>query len=608
MLTNISGLARALLPAVVILLLTFGNAGGTGLSDVRVSESGGKIIVYYDLAEPSDGLKYVYDVSMTAVFSDSARHEIIPRSIRGNYGPGLSAGRNRQISWSILNDADRYLSGNLDVRLDATASRWRWKEGGRRRGTQLGFEILSDVRFEWNTKIESGVFDSGFLSEDFQLVDNMMYRVFLSIPRGTNPWEVGLSYGHHRSTKRSADGYGEMGDVEYFVVDGRIVVGLMWFGVGVGNYGLAGTNEWLSRDDWSPEYWYYEAGSGLRVGLGGLGALSLEIRAGFQKAGDLDLAEMYPGGYEESYSVMNRIISVRVGYSFKLGDFLSMFGGGGTWESLPTERLSGRARLAGLVLGEPPPVLPHEQPPDSFPQVAGLSFAYIPSGSYWVGTAPDEQARDDRLESDPFLLRKKGFFISTTEVLQQTYQKYVDRQWEHHTGPDHPAHSISYDEAVDFCNRLTAQDPVFVYSLPTEGEWEIACRGGLHPKEGPIPSADPSARRKCKQNLESRVYIQKQHAWFLDNKVGSGAFPVGLKRPNVIGLYDTLGNVAEWCRREEGAPAWMSSYEAGREPLRGGSILSDSNRCRAGARAWEPRGTTKASIGFRVVCRLKEDG
>lgn len=609
MLISIPRLARALLSAALLLLLVSVSSAATGLSDIRVSEDDGEIVIHYDLAQPSDGLKYEYDISLSAIFTDSTKHEIIPRSIHGDYGPGLSPGRNRRISWPILSDAGDYLNGDLEVRLDAKVNRWQWSEGDGRPGVQLGFEIMSDMRFEMDQKMASDQgedFDARFVSEDFAFEDNKMYRLFLSFPQDATSWEAGLSYGYHRSPKVCVD-YEDysIGEVKYFVVDGRLVLGALWFGVGVGNHVLGERFDYegVTREDWNPEYWYYEVGCGLRLGLGPLGALGVDVRAGTQK-----VAEWHWEGpwYDETVTFRTNVISVRVGYSIKLGDFLSLFAGGGKWEPLPATRLTGRGTLTGLALGKARREPPQTQPPVSFPQVAGLSFAYIPSGSYWVGTAPEEPARDPLFEPGLFLLSKTAFFISTTEVPQQTYQIYVDRQWEHHKGPDYPAHSVSYDEAVEFCNRLTAQDPAFVYSLPTEGEWEIACRGALHPEEGPIAAVNPADRRKCRQNLDSCDYVLKQHAWFLSNKIGSGAFPVGLKRPNVIGLYDMLGNVAEWCMREEGVPAWQSSVEAGREPLRGGSILSDLSRCRAGARAWEPRDTKKPSIGFRIVCRPKE--
>ncbi|MFH1688778.1 MAG: formylglycine-generating enzyme family protein [Candidatus Eisenbacteria bacterium] len=610
---DIYRLTRASLLAILFQFVFSVGAGAQGVSDIRVSAEGQDVIVLYNLAPPVSGQKCEYDISMSAVFTDSTAYEIRPSSIRGDYGSKLPPGNNRRISWPILEDAGNYLNGDLDIRLNATINRWRWQEGrGGRPGAQLGFELMSDVWFELDDVIESdseGDMHTKFSSDGFEPGQNLMSRFFVSFPLGTDSWELGLSYGYHGSTlDGDEDAYYSVHQIRYYVADCRIVLGRLWLGLGAGDHALEERRlldfEGFEHEDWDPGYWYYEVGGGLRMGLWNLGSLSVDARIGTQKIGNIS-QEVLPW-QDESLTFRRNVTSVRVGYTFKLGDFVSMFKGGGRWEPLPTRRLTGAGRLANLTMGAPRRIPRQVQPPGPSPQVVGLDFVYIPGGSYLVGTPPDEEARDPLLEPAPFSLRKQAFFVSKTEVPQQTYQAYVDRQWEYHSGTDYPAHSVSYDEAIEFCRLLTEQDRDFVYSLPTEGEWEIACRGGLDPEEGPVSAADPADRRRCRQNLESCDYVLKQHAWFLSNKVGSGAFPVGLKKPNVIGLQDMLGNVAEWCMREEGVPAWQGAFEAGKEPLRGGSIMSDFGRCRAGARAWEPRDTKKPSIGFRVICRPKD--
>jgi formylglycine-generating enzyme required for sulfatase activity len=605
--------AAIALALVVLLSVPAAAISESGVSNVELSEDDEDIVVTYALMEAQKGYRYEYRVSMTAALTgnDSLKRTIVPRSLSGDYGRGVAPGGSREIRWSILDDAEGPVFGDLDVGLKVDLDRWRWSTTAPKKpGVQLGIEVLTDVWFEYKEKV---VWDPYDYEEEFTLTsgglslgDNLAYRAFLAIPGKPVSYEIGIMSGSNESPKKIED-YDYDGefdyDIDYFVVDGRVIVGAFWLGVGIGDL----TPEYdydelegIIRDDWEPAYWYYELATGLRLGFGRYGALGAEVHWGIQKVGDF---EFYDDYYTETATLTLTTTAVRVGYTVKFGDLFAGLGSGGSWERMPSKSYRAGSSLVGLSIGPSPGRYSASNQPDATPEVDGLEFAYIPTGTYWVGTARDESGRDDRYETDPFLIEKQGYFISTTEVPQGTYQQYVNRSWERHAAPDKPAHSVSYDEAVAFCEILSEKDPRFEYSLPTEAEWEIACRGMLHPDQGPICSEDSAAMSRCKQNLGSCVYVLKQHAWFLDNKVGAGAFAVGLKRPNALGLYDMLGNVAEWCQREEEVEKWMSTSESGREPIRGGSILSDFSRCRSGARAWEPRATRKATVGFRVVVR-----
>lgn len=152
----------------------------------------------------------------------------------------------------------------------------------------------------------------------------------------------------------------------------------------------------------------------------------------------------------------------------------------------------------------------------------------------------------------------------------------------HFKGASLPVESVSWDDIQVFVARLNARDRDHTYRLPTEAEWEYACR-------------DDSA------GLVER-------AWYKDNS-GDRTQPVGGKQPNARGLYDTLGNVAEWVHDWYGRDYYAESPAADPQGpasgsyrvFRGGSWLDPGKYCRITARNFEFPVSRLHNVGFRVV-------
>jgi formylglycine-generating enzyme required for sulfatase activity len=159
--------------------------------------------------------------------------------------------------------------------------------------------------------------------------------------------------------------------------------------------------------------------------------------------------------------------------------------------------------------------------------------------------------------------------------------------------PELPVEMVSYPEAIEFCERLSAAPDEkragLVYRLPTEAEWEYACRAN---------SPEPN--------------ILHDYAWFTDNS-GGKTHPVGTKKPNAWGLYDMHGNVWEWCEDyfhteyyrfapEQDPRCTMPSEE---RVLRGGGWGEYGNWrwCRSAARGHRAPNTVLNYHGFRVTAR-----
>lgn len=166
----------------------------------------------------------------------------------------------------------------------------------------------------------------------------------------------------------------------------------------------------------------------------------------------------------------------------------------------------------------------------------------------------------------------------------------------------HPVDTVSWDDCTEFCRRLTAlpveQAAKRVYRLPTEAEWEYACRAGT------------TTRWYCGN---SEVNLQK-FAW-IGKEAGGTTHPVGQKQPNAWGLFDMHGNVGQWC-----ADCFKSDYY-GQSPLhdpagppngahvvRGGAWNLPASRCRSSSRGHDLANIRLPTHGLRLVCEIASHG
>ncbi len=266
----------------------------------------------------------------------------------------------------------------------------------------------------------------------------------------------------------------------------------------------------------------------------------------------------------------------------------------------------------------------------------GLEMNLIPGGSFWMGTEDKEierlcQTYDEewfRWESPQHKVIIPTFFMGRYPITQEQWRivagwKQVEREldsddpsnfkedYEEIDRWQRPVENISWDDAVEFCKRLS-QKTKREYRLPTEAEWEYACRAGTTTAFhfGETISTDFANYRGTDWKYEGKVY---------PGNYGKGekgihreqTTPVGyFKVANNFGLYDMHGNVWEWCKDDwhenyEGAPtdgsAWLSGDSSNRV-IRGGSWLGIPLSCRSAIRVSDMRYDRLNPVGFRVVC------
>jgi formylglycine-generating enzyme required for sulfatase activity len=214
----------------------------------------------------------------------------------------------------------------------------------------------------------------------------------------------------------------------------------------------------------------------------------------------------------------------------------------------------------------------------------GMLLVPIPAGTFTMGVGGGAHK----------VTLTKPFELGVHEVTQQQYGKVMGSKPSKFKEPQNPVEMVSWDDAVEFCRRLSElpeeKAAGHVYRLPTEAEWEYACRAGTTT----IYSFGDS---------ESEL---GDYAWYDDNS-GNTPHPVGGKKPNGWGLYDMHGNVYEWCQDwHEKSPSGSTTDPTGPSSgsyrvIRGGGWFGYSGYCYSANRYWNSHNLRINYQGFRVL-------
>ena len=226
-----------------------------------------------------------------------------------------------------------------------------------------------------------------------------------------------------------------------------------------------------------------------------------------------------------------------------------------------------------------------------FTNSLGMQFGLIPAGTFMMGSGIEEEGDEDEQPQHQVTL-SQPFYLQTRPVTQGQWQQVMggNPSFFPQCGKDCPVENVSWDDAQEFLKKLNRMEKTDQYRLPSEAQWEYACRAG-------------SSLSFCFGDEETEL---GEYAWYEDNSRES-MHPAGRLKPNAWGLYDMHGNVYEWCQD------WYGEYPPGpvTDPegppagayrvLRGGSWDAEAGEVRSAYRLRFHPGYRYGNVGFRVA-------
>jgi formylglycine-generating enzyme required for sulfatase activity len=260
---------------------------------------------------------------------------------------------------------------------------------------------------------------------------------------------------------------------------------------------------------------------------------------------------------------------------------------------------AGAVAHSSAGLGLDPQVLPDSGRLGSPRQIPGM--VWVQPGRFTMGSPVEESGRD--LDEGPLteVTLTRGFWMAIHEVTQAEYKAVVGANPSQFVEDNRaPVERVSWREATNYCHLLNAQrgdlpgvPDGYVYRLPTEAEWEYACRAGT--------------RSRFSHGDDEDGGRLQEFAWFSEN-ADSTTHPVGTREPNPWGLHDLHGNVMEWCLDTAGSSlpgGSVADYRSSERGLlrsaRGGSWLYSPKFCRSANRDSYTETTRCSDLGFRAV-------
>ena len=255
------------------------------------------------------------------------------------------------------------------------------------------------------------------------------------------------------------------------------------------------------------------------------------------------------------------------------------------------------------------------------------TMRWIPPGSFSMGSPESETGRWEDEGPRHRVELTQGFWLADTPCTQALWMEVMGENPSRFQDPSRPVEQVSWEECQELCKKLNERLPGFCAQLPTEAEWEYACRAGI---ETATWLGDLEILGACNAPLLDEV------AWYSGNSgvdfdleegesspdwpdkqyshETAGTRKVRTREPNPWGLYDMLGNVFEWCWD------WKGDYEMGvfvdpagpevgsARVLRGGSWHSYARDVRAAYRYWGPPGDRDSVVGFRLSSQVQVRG
>ncbi|MBQ7589725.1 MAG: SUMF1/EgtB/PvdO family nonheme iron enzyme [Verrucomicrobia bacterium] len=272
----------------------------------------------------------------------------------------------------------------------------------------------------------------------------------------------------------------------------------------------------------------------------------------------------------------------------------------------PYQVKMGNKKLFFCAKGESGDIVPGENITIFLPGNVAMEMIRIEPGTFMMGSPTDELGRYS-FETQHGVILTKGYWLGKFEVTQAQYEAVMGKNPSNFKGADLPVERVSWYDATEFCKKLTEIEKEagrlpdgYEYTLPTEAQWECACRAGT-----------TTALNSGKNLSDAEECPEVDEVGWYQYNSDDKTHPVGQKQPNAWGLYDMHGNVCEWCKD------WYGSYPSvavtvtdptGPDTpaimdriIRGGGWNTNASSCRSADRSMGSPAFSWNRCGFRVA-------
>jgi formylglycine-generating enzyme required for sulfatase activity len=250
------------------------------------------------------------------------------------------------------------------------------------------------------------------------------------------------------------------------------------------------------------------------------------------------------------------------------------------------------------------------------------TLRWIPGGTFWMGSPENEAGRSEWEWPRHLVTLTDGFWLADTPCTQELWQEVMGKNPSEFVSPRRPVENVSWADTQVFLERLNERIPGLEAVLPTEAQWERACRAGTETAtwlgdleilgERNAPLLDGIAWYGGNSGVDWDLEKGRDSSGWKEMQFPhkrAGTRPVMLKKPNPWGLYDMLGNVWEWCsdwsaRPQAGAQDPRTDpvgpAEGPERVFRGGSWYDHARFVRAAYRYWRHPDDRSSYLGFRL--------
>lgn len=223
-------------------------------------------------------------------------------------------------------------------------------------------------------------------------------------------------------------------------------------------------------------------------------------------------------------------------------------------------------------------------------------FVVIPAGSYTLGSPQKERGRNPKGIEDIRTVELDAFYISPYEITESQYYSMMNPNFPYDKTENYPVVNVSWEDAISYCNERSRKEGLeAAYSISTDTNGKVQVEWDRNANGYRLPTID-EWEAACRAGTSSKFYTGKRVTKRQANFMSDGRMPVGQFKPNKFGLYDMMGNIAEWCWKWDDYDFCFH---------KGGSWIDNENLLRSSAVVFTDNTHKKDYLGFRIVRNIQ---